>query len=348
MRSDTIYIEIWDRDPIGLSKNLQQIKKVKSLGGCWYFCKDLMEDICTCSGGSVDDLIGKTEIEVVKIEAVRPEDNNEALKRHLLLVKLCLEYGLKNYESSDFSIFCWDQILNTSARTLLFQHGLQSNINAFEDMACRFITVIHLALDHLTFAFQFLYNVLNETNENLNHLQSLSDNRHFYSDLQDAYQQALENLRSICTSVLSSLHTFDLTDDEAKRVEFQYILKCLSLYEDITKINSDIWITLKNEADDWCAKKAEEIKSLQKERRSEDIIKFLNFLRSYQKAADGVVQSVFLDKTYTSEVYENFERHLWQPVRHHVNEVATESRTLKKGKKKKRRKEKTHWKYLDR
>ncbi|GIY43798.1 protein unc-13 4B [Caerostris darwini] len=236
MRSDTIYIEIWDRDPIGLSKNLQQIKKVKSLGGCWYFCKDLVEDFCTCGGGSVDDLIGKTEIEVgdlfaegsdewlslekesgefqkgllhvaVKIEAVRPEDNNKALKRHLLLVKLCLEYGLKNHESSDFSIFCWDQILNTSARTLLFQHGVQSNINAFEDMACRFITVIHLALDHLTFAFQFLYNVLNETNENLNHLQSLSDDGHFYSDLQDAYQQALENLRSICTSVLSSLHT---------------------------------------------------------------------------------------------------------------------------------------------
>ncbi|GBN10443.1 Protein unc-13 4B [Araneus ventricosus] len=362
LKRDIIYIEIWDSDPIGFRKNLQQIKNITSIRGCWYFCSDLTEALCHCGGQSVDDFTGKTEIEVgnlyaegidewlslktskgnpqrgqlhvaVRIEATKPKNTTDALKRHLLLVKLCLEHGLKGNESTDLSIFCWDQILSSSARTLLFQHSVQGNISPFEDSACRFIVIIRLALQRFTFDFQFLYNIVEEINKNMKVLPSSNEN-YLNNPLGDIYVQALNSLKTICHGILSSLHTFDITKDETKRVEFQFVLKCLSLYEDITGSHAGIWGVLRTEAETWSANKAKDLKNIKAKDRNKSIMKFLDFLKSYQMIADEVVRSVFPEKNYTEEIYETCQRHLWEPLKSHVSEMAKESRSGEETRKK--------------
>ncbi|KAF8764801.1 BAI1-associated protein 3 like protein [Argiope bruennichi] len=353
LKKDIIYFEIWDSDPIGFAKNLKQIKNIRSIRGCWYFCSDLTEDLCHCGGRSVDDFIGKTEIEVgnlyaegidewlslktskgsyqqgqlhvaVRIEATKPKNTIDALKRHLLLVKLCLEHGLKGNVSTDLSIFCWDQILSSSARTLLFQHSVQGNISTFEDSACRFIVIIRLARQNFTFDFQFLYNMLEETNENMKILPSSHEN-YLSNPLGEIYAQALNGLKTICHGVLSSLHSFDIANDKNKRIEFQFVLMCLSLYEDITGSHAGIWSILRTEADTWSENKAQDLKNIKAKDRNESIMKFLDFLKTYQVAADEVVRNVFPEKNYTEEIYETCQRHLWEPLKFHVSEMARES-----------------------
>ncbi|GFS35721.1 protein unc-13 4B [Nephila pilipes] len=357
LTNDIIYIELWDNDPTTFAKNLKQIKNIGSMRGCWYFCSDFMESLCRCGRETVNDFLGKTEIEIgalyaegvdewlplktlkgtshqgqlhvaVKIEATKPKSNSDALKRHLLFVKLCLEHGLKDNESSDLSIFCWDQILNPSARTLLFQHGVQGNISVSEDMVCRFITIINLAVSHSVFDFQFLFSILNETKESMEHLQSLHDPS-FASSLFDTYFQAVEKLLEICLKILSSLHSFDLTEDETKRVEFESILKCVGLCQNIIG-PTNLWATLRSEAEAWFAQKAEELKVVKDEGRNVIILNFLNYLKSYHKTTDQIVQTVFPETSYTHEVYEPLESHLCELLKFQVTDLAAESRALTK------------------
>ncbi|GFQ92779.1 protein unc-13 homolog D [Trichonephila clavata] len=366
LRNDIIYIEVWDSDPTTFTQNLKQIKKIKGMRGCWYFCSDFMENLCCCGRDTVDDFLGKTEVEVgtlyaegidewlslkslkgtpvqgqlhvaMKIEVTKPKNNIDALKRHLLLVRLCLERGLKENDSSDLSIFCWDQILNSSARTLLFQHSVQGNISVPEDMVCRFITIVHLAVQHFVFDFQFLSSVLKETKESVEQLQYINDPS-LSSPLFDIYRQAVEKLLEICLKILGSLHSFDLAEDKAKRVEFESILKCVSLCQGVIG-PTNLWTTLRSEAETWFLNKAQELKEVKEEGRNVIILNFLNFLKSYHKTMDQMIQTVFPQNSYTREVFEPLENNLCELLQFQVTQMAKESRGLTKVKDVKKKEE---------
>ncbi|XP_035215432.1 protein unc-13 homolog 4B-like [Stegodyphus dumicola] len=353
--NDVVFIEIWDKDPTGLLANLREMKRIKNFYGCWLFCNDCCDNICPCGAKSIDDFLGKVKVKVsdiysegidewmelrpqkqepitgkihliAKVGALRPRNTLDALKRHLLLVKICLQNGLKIHENSDLSITRWEQILNPSANTLIYQHGAQGNISAFEDAICRFATIVHLSLQHISFDYQFLYNILFETNDCIAQSPSIYP---LENSAKDIYQISVQTLQNLCITITSHLHSFDLTDNETKRIEFEFLLRCIKLCDEITGLNSSLQETLKLEISKWTEQKNEEMEQIRSESMAEYIYCFLKYLINYNKAADDVFQRVFPKITYTTLVYENLDNHLSRVLKSHIMKITDKSLYLK-------------------
>ncbi|KAG8198820.1 hypothetical protein JTE90_007123 [Oedothorax gibbosus] len=356
LNRDVICFHLWDEDPVGLVQNLRQLSHVKTLQGCFHCCRDCMKGTSPCGRSTVDDFIGKTEIDIkniysegvdqwlsltdetgnprqgeihisIKFVVPKPKDTSDALKRHLLLTKFCLQHGLKLSDVNGLSITSWDHILNTSAQILLFQHSIQGSIDEFEDLVCKFVNVVNLAVQHISFDFGFLYNILRETHEiTLYSSDNLSKN-----NLESIFHQAVESLYTICLHILSNLHSFDLTENDTKRTQFEFVLRCVKLCEEITKKNSNLISTLRTEIETWCNLKSEELINVKSEDRTKELKTFLLFLLEYQKAADKVLLSVFPEMTYTYITYDILDSTLVGTIKSIVCNLAGESEQATNG-----------------
>lgn len=353
LRTNILHLEVWDKDPRGIAANLRQIKNVRNLRGFRLFCRDCCQNTCYCCTKDTDDFIGKADILVNEIysegtddwmplkgtekgtvngrihisidfEVIRPRNVLGALKRHLLIFKIFLQQRLKEY-NSNFIISNWDQILSPAAFTLLLQHTIQSSVSPPEDLLCRFIVFVHLMQNGYSFNYKFLYSIMRETCEC--HQQLLSAEFGLESSLDGLFRESANKVYHACLSVISTLHSIDLTIGEEKCKEFEYVLRCISICYDISGREELPWTILKSEATLWFQQVAEEIRNKDAKIKTHFISITLTYIISYHSAADKVIKNVFPDRSYTFYTYEILDSELSECLRLHMAEIGNESIT---------------------
>lgn len=162
LKNDIIHIEIWDEDPQGFPANIRQLKNSRRL---YLFGHHCCQRICCCSIKE-DDFVGKVDVPVKLIRSegidawmslkdeeesskgqlhisaefsvLRPNQIEDALKRHLLLIKICLKKTVAKKMSLHPTTVNWEQYLSSSALTLVFQHMVQSSLTPYENALCIF------------------------------------------------------------------------------------------------------------------------------------------------------------------------------------------------------------------
>ncbi|XP_071035382.1 protein unc-13 homolog D-like [Parasteatoda tepidariorum] len=349
--NDVIFIQLWDRDPTGIGANLKLLRPVKDIRGCYYFFYDCFDNVCKCRA-TVDDFLGQTVINVAsiysegidewkplttenghehqgelrisaKFEVQIPKNIIGALKRHFLLVRLCIEHGLKSYAPSNLDITSWEEILKGPALTLLFQHGVQGNISHSQDLISRFVVLVHSLTKKYSYSYQFLYSILKEADDSMKQ----SD---YYEKipLEDIFIAAIQSLKTKCFSHLQNFHLFDIVDNELEASRLKFILKSAHLCQEILKVppQPEIWAILKAEAKLFFTYEMEELKNNLHENRFKIISEFLMNLLEYQTEADKLVKEIFGSDTYTQVIYDVIDDNISETLKSEIQKIASNSR----------------------
>lgn len=314
-------IEIWDKDPEGIAANIRQMKDAKGLKGLCLSCNECCRNICSCR---TDDFVGKVNIQVKDIycegidswltlkdrkgnntdgklhvladfKVLRPKHVTDALKRHLLLLKVCLNKGLKEFKES--IIVRWEQFLSPSAITLMFQHAIQSSLSSYEDLVCRYIVFVDSDKSQFYVNYQFLHAITYEAYEC--NQQLIDTNYRLEDSLENLYRDAVNNVYEVCKSVIATLHSIDFIEDENQRIELEFLLRCINTCNDVIGKKDSLASILKSEAIVWFEKMGIEMNNIDPDIKAEFITKSLKIILSYYSALDKVIRNIFPDTSYT-------------------------------------------------
>lgn len=347
LQSDVLRVEIWDEDPWGIRENLMRIKDVKGTKGLAQFCRECCRNVCLCGSFGNDDFVGRVDVHVKDIPS---EGTNEwlslvdekgksfdgllhisaefsvpsarhmlnALKRHLLLLKVIFLESVEKNKNSQVPIITWEEFLSRSATTLIFQHGKQSGVASY-DAVCNLIVFVHLIQDN----FHLLYSVTKETHKIAQRLFAMDSAT--VDSLQSLYREAIRNVHQLCKAVITTLHGIDFVQEKERCVEFEFVLRCADLCEEIASTEEPFWALFKPEAISWLAKLVEDINKIEAGAKSEFLVSTLTYIHSYHSALDKLIRNIFPDKTYTQFTFDVLDLGLSKNIKPHIAKLTGES-----------------------
>lgn len=349
IKSDVIHIEIWDKDPSGFTASIRQIRKIKGLKGCRQFCREFCRNLPVFGLTETDDFVAKVDLPVNEIysegfdswvalkdkrnrstdselhmsagfKTLRPKNTLNALKRHLLLLKVCLQQSLEDYKGSYLTIVHLEQLLPLSAATLLFQHIVQSSLTLYENILCTFIVFMYFMPKEVSLNYQFLYTITDESYEK----KLISTDYGPGNCLEDLYMEAVNKVYEICKSVITKLHYIDFIEDENQCIEFEFVLKCADISHQIAGKKEFLWPVFRSEATIWFDELADKINNTNSDIKSDFLTKTLAFILSYHSAVDKVIRNVFPNKSYTQCAFEVLDSVLSENLKPHIATISEE------------------------
>ncbi|XP_035223178.1 uncharacterized protein LOC118195944 [Stegodyphus dumicola] len=351
-KTDVLYIEIWcsDSECCVVTHNLAKYVASSGVGKfcCCFFNSNKKAEN--------PDFIGETNVRLSNIfsEGVvqwlllsSPNSKSEkgrlliatkfavpyfktrlsAFKRHLLILKICMQESVKVEDNQGKEINSWELLLNSSALTVVFLHSVISNITVCENVVCRFLIANHIILKNDQISYQFLYSILSETGSCVKQAECMECS--LEECLEEVYIQEVKILHKECFTFISELHAFDLVREKRKCEEFEYSLRIIYLCEDITDIISAPLMILKSEARNWYEMKAKEILEIDHENKTQYLIQFLDYIIRFQMTVDNIVRKVLQEKSYTGLTYDLLDNALYEPLMLCVKEISSELKDTK-------------------
>lgn len=259
------------------------------------------------------NLKGHLHVEAI-LKVSRDYCGLNALKRHLLLIKLCVQMHIGDSEEI---ITCWDSISTSVLLGLVFLHYTMENIPVCETNICWFAVVNHLVIKGKKVSFQFRYRLLHKCVKELR--KCSKSNCNVEQSLKDMFVKQFEVLKKDCLTFIENLHSYDLGGDKYKRQDFEYALKTILFSKPVLGKYCDSFIILKSDAQKWYDKITEEISVC------EDILKYftetLEHQKEFQVSADKVLGKAFPEKTYTSVIFDHIDKFINETLKRGIKDL---------------------------
>ncbi|GFS73090.1 c2 domain-containing protein [Nephila pilipes] len=239
-----------------------------------------------------------------------------ALKRHLLLIRMCLEDCSKNnnYEQ----ITKWQQVVSSTATILIFLHSTIESIPVCEDVISWFIVINQEARRSNKVSFQFLHNLLLGCEKNIRQLPR-SRNK-IERSLEEMYHGEAAALNRSCIHFIGNLRSFDLVENKTNCREFETSLKIIQVSSTILKLRMNPIDILKLVIPQFLKTVMKQIPDDPKN-KAKYLIKLIENLKRFLKAADSIVEKVYPELLYSSIVHEDLYSFFHEILKGSINEI---------------------------
>ncbi|GIX99841.1 c2 domain-containing protein [Caerostris darwini] len=254
---------------------------------------------------------------VAKIEPSKYYGGIWALKRHLMLIRICIENNFKLNDKKEM-ITDWKQIVSSTSSSFIHLHSMIESIPIWEDMISWFIMTNHLAGRYNDISFQFMYCILFACENSIRQMLRLQYG--IERTLQDMFRKEVEILNDKCMKFAENLHTYDLVENKTKRLEFECSLKIIQLSNSILKQKNDPISVLKLEALKWFEKLLEDLPP-SIENRIEYLTDIIEHMKVFHVIADRIIKKVFPEILYTSIINENIEKFFQETLKNCICEI---------------------------
>ncbi|GFQ85102.1 c2 domain-containing protein [Trichonephila clavata] len=239
-----------------------------------------------------------------------------ALKRHLLLIRICLENSLKN--NNNDQITKWEQVVSSVASTLIFLHSTVESIPICEDRISWFIMFNQVARRNCKISFQFLYDLLFGCEKNISQLSRTQYK--IDRPLKEMYHMETIVLNKRCIHFIGSLRTFDLVDNKNHRHEFEHSLKIIQVSSQLLKLRNDSVDIFKFVIPQFLRIIMKQIPEDPKS-KAKYLIKLIEKLKGFLNTADSIFGRVYPELLYTSIVREDLDIFFNEILKSSIREI---------------------------
>ncbi|GFU06120.1 c2 domain-containing protein [Trichonephila clavipes] len=239
-----------------------------------------------------------------------------ALKRHLLLIRICLENSLKN--NNDDQITKWEQVVSSVASTLIFLHSTVESIPICEDRISWFIMFSEVARRNCKISFQFLYDLLFGCEKNISHLSRTQYK--IERSLKEMYRMETIVLNKRCIHFIGSLRTFDLVENKNHRHEFEHSLKIIQVSSQLLRLQNDPVGIFKFVIPQFLRIIMKQIPEDPKS-KAKYLIKLIEKLKGFLNTADSIFGRVYPELLYTSIVHEDLDIFFNKILKSSISEI---------------------------
>ncbi|GBO34537.1 hypothetical protein AVEN_274672-1 [Araneus ventricosus] len=258
---------------------------------------------------------------VMKIGISKQNGEIYALKRHLLLIHLCVEDCLKVVDCEKM-ISTWEQIVSPTASTLLYLHSVIEGVPICEDVISWFIVINHVAVNNRIISAQFIHDLLLGCEKNIRHLSCVKCS--IDCSLEMVFKMEVESLNKRCLKLIENLHDLDLAENKSHRNDFEYSLRIIQISNGFLKLRNDPVSVMKSEGQRWLEKTAENVPALVPSDKIKYLIEFTECTKDFLDAADRIIGKVYPEISYTTAIYEHLDKYFQKDLKDNINEIALE------------------------
>ncbi|KAF8764711.1 hypothetical protein HNY73_022761 [Argiope bruennichi] len=255
---------------------------------------------------------------VMKIGISKQNGGIGALRRHLLLIRLCIEDYFKVVDREKI-ISSWEQMVSSKASTLIYLHSVIEGIPTCEDIISWFIVVNHIAVNDRIISFQFIHNLLLSCEKNIRQLFFVKGRLDCF--LETAFEAEVDILNKRCFRMIENLHSLDLAENKYHRNDLEYSLRIIQISNGILKLHNDPVFVMKSEAQKWLEKMAINI-PIPISDKIKYLIEFTEYTKNFLNAADRIIGKVYPEVLYTRTIYDVLDNLFEKYLKDNIPEIA--------------------------